>query len=50
MEKSKEEIVTVETLREFQRDVSLGKWQRREAEMEKEGERLIKALLKQERK
>ncbi len=50
MEKNNEEIVTAETLRKFSKDVSSGKWQGREAEAEKEGERLIKALLKQRRK
>ncbi len=50
MQKSNEEIVTPETLKKFSRDVSAGKWQGREAEAEKEGERLIEALLKQMRK
>ncbi len=50
MEESKREIVTIETLRKFQKDVAVGKWVGKEAEAEKEGERLIKALLKQRRK
>jgi len=50
MEKSRDEIVTPETLKKFSKEVSSGKWQGREAEAEKEGERLIRTLLKQRRK